>query len=333
MGADDGKLSQACYSCLTRITKIIQRGHELKKKLPILIVLLIIGVVSGGYYWRHKSAQTATDGSTLVLYGNVDIREVRVAFNGSEHVSEMLVDEGDRVSAGQLLARLQTERLQAAMDRARADVVAAKAEAHSAKLNHRRIEELASRKLASRSEADIAKATSDAAAARVTSAQAVMAEAEQALKDASLYAPVAGIIRERIVELGDFVTPQAPVYTLALTNPVWVRTYLPESYLGQIKPGTRARISTDSYPNKEYAGWVGSISPTAEFTPKNVETPDLRTRLVYQVRVFACNPQDELRLGMPATVTIDLAQVDSPLSAEARCKQPSVQPGSSSPQK
>ena len=298
-----------------------------KKKIPILVVLLIIGIAAGVYYWRQKSVQTAANGNELVLYGNVDIREVRLAFNGSEHVSEMAVDEGDHVAAGQLLARLQTERLQAAVDRARADATAAKAEAHSALLNYRRIEELASRKLASRSEADIAKATSDAATARVASAQAVMAEAEQALKDANLYAPVNGIIRERIVELGDFVTPQSPVYTLALTDPVWVRTYLPETYLGQIKPGARARITTDSYPNKVYAGWVGSISPTAEFTPKNVETPDLRTRLVYQVRVFACNPQNELRLGMPATVTIDLTHVDSVVAPEARCGQTAIQPG------
>jgi len=67
-------------------------------------------------------------------------------------------------------------------------------------------------------------------------------------------------------------------------------------------------VSTDSYPGKAYRGWVGYISPTAEFTPKNVQTPELRTRLVYQVRIYVCNPQDELRLGMPATVSIDLDQ-------------------------
>jgi HlyD family secretion protein len=91
-------------------------------------------------------------------------------------------------------------------------------------------------------------------------------------------------------------------------DPVWVRTYLPESYLGRIKPGAEAFITTDSYPDKIYKGWVGSISPTAEFTPKNVETPELRTRLVYQMRVYACNPEYELRLGMPATVTIPADQ-------------------------
>lgn len=291
----------------------------MKKKLPVLIILIGVAAFAGVYYWRHQSAKTATDGDELILYGNVDIREVRVAFNGSEHVSEMLVDEGDRVNAGQLLARLQTDRLQAAVDRSRADVAAAKAEAHAAKLNYQRIRSLAARKLVSRADADVSEANSRAASARVASAEAVLSQSEQALKDANLYAPVDGIIRERIVEQGDFVTPQSPVYTLALTNPVWVRTYLPESYLGRVKPGARAYITTDSYPGKIYDGWVGSIAPTAEFTPKNVETPDLRTRLVYQVRVFACNPRGELRLGMPASVKVSLTQSDREVSPETRC--------------
>lgn len=69
-----------------------------------------------------------------------------------------------------------------------------------------------------------------------------------------------------------------------------------------------ATISTDSFSGRKYRGWVGYISPTAEFTPKNVESPELRTRLVYQVRVYACDSRGELRLGMPATVTFDLHQ-------------------------
>ena len=128
------------------------------------------------------------------------------------------------------------------------------------------------------------------------------------LNDAVLNAPADGVIRERIVEPGDFVTPQTPVLILSLVDPVWVRTYLPETYLGRIKPGAVAYIGTDSYPDKRYKGWVGSVSPSAEFTPKNIETPELRTRLVYQARVFTCNPNLELRLGMPATVTIPLDQ-------------------------
>lgn len=284
-----------------------------------MIVIVVIIIAAGVFYWRQKSTHSSVDGNELVLYGNVDIREVRVAFNDSEHVSKMLVDEGDKVKAGQLLATLQTERLKAALDRARADVTAAKAEAHAAYLNYQRIHKLAARKLVSRSDEDVAQANSEAATARVAAARAVMVQAQQALNDANLYAPVAGVIRERIVQPGDFVTPQSPVYTLAMTKPVWVRTYLPESDLGKVKPGAAATITTDSYPGKLYKGWVGAISPTAEFTPKNVETPDLRTRLVYQVRVIACNPQGELRLGMPATVTISLGKSGVSVPSASRC--------------
>ncbi len=70
-----------------------------------------------------------------------------------------------------------------------------------------------------------------------------------------------------------------------------------ETALGQLKLGQPARVRTDSYPDKDYSGWIGYISPTAEFTPKTVQTEELRTQLVYQVRVFTCDPDSELRLG------------------------------------
>lgn len=133
-------------------------------------------------------------------------------------------------------------------------------------------------------------------------------QAEHDLTDAHLYAPSNGIIQERILEVGDMASPQKPVYTVALTDPVWVRAYVSETDLGKISEGMRAEVVTDSFPDKKYAGWVGFISPTAEFTPKPVETPELRTKLVYQIRVFVKAPNNELRLGMPATVHIPLNQ-------------------------
>jgi HlyD family secretion protein len=273
-------------------------------KTRILIPVVVIALVAVAVYaWSHfYYGQTDSDG--LTLYGNVDIREVRLAFNGSEHVGNIKVDEGDRVIAGQLLATLHTERLQALFDQARAATAAARATEHAAKLDYRRIRDLAKRNLSSEQDSDLAEAKFRVAQAQVDAAVASQAGAELALKDAELYAPEAGVIRERLVQPGDFVTPQSPVLTLALTDPVWIRSYLPETLLGQIKLGTPASIQTDSYPGKTYDGWVGFISPTAEFTPKNVETPELRSRLVYQIRVYACNPEDELRLGMPATLQL-----------------------------
>lgn len=84
---------------------------------------------------------------------------------------------------------------------------------------------------------------------------------------------------------------QNPVYTLALIDPIWARSYVTEQNLGKLQPGMAAHISNDSYPGKSYPGWVGYISPTAEFTPKAVESTELRTSLVYQLRVYVCNPK------------------------------------------
>ena len=103
---------------------------------------------------------------------------------------------------------------------------------------------------------------------------------------------------------------QAPVYTMALLDPVWVRTYAPEPDLGKIHPGMKAQIFTDSFPGRAYDGWIGFISPVAEFTPKTVETPELRTSLVYRLRVYVHNPDNSLRQGMPVTIRLKLENED-----------------------
>lgn len=220
------------------------------------------------------------------------------------------------------------------IERARAELAAAQVQAKDAARTAARLHSLSSKDLASKQQADVAGAQADAAAehvragrqllnlaeqgprkediaaaeAMLTADKAQLALAESELDDTTLRAPADGIIRNRILEPGDMANPARPVYTLALTNPMWVRAYVAESDLGRIRPGMVAQVSTDSFPGKAYRGWVGYISPTAEFTPQTVQTEELRTQLVYQVRVFVCNPQGELRLGMPASVHVDLQQ-------------------------
>ncbi|QXX76537.1 efflux RND transporter periplasmic adaptor subunit [Methylovirgula sp. HY1] len=132
--------------------------------------------------------------------------------------------------------------------------------------------------------------------------------AKRELRDTRLYAASDGIVEDRILEPGDMASPTTPVYTIALMSPLWVRAYIAENDLGKIALGMRATVTTDSFPGQVYHGWVGFISPTAEFTPKTVETPELRTALVYQVRIYVCDARNELRLGMPATVHIDTSR-------------------------
>ena len=339
-----------------------------------LVLIPLLAIAAGLYYLNQASHNNLPD-AQLTLYGNVEIREAQLAFNGSAHLAEISVEEGDRVTAGQVLARLDTDLLtrgleqaaalvaarQAQLDKllagnrpeeiaaAEANVVAARARATAARDTYQRLESLLKRKLASPEDVETAGADADAAGAdleaarqnlqllqagarqediaaaraELVAAEAGRALAEQHLTDAVLKAPSDGIVRNRLAEPGEFVTPQTPVLSLALTSPIWVRTYLPETALGRVQPGMPASIRTDSYPDKSYPGWVGFISPTAEFTPKSVQTPELRTRLVYEVRINTCNPDGELRLGMPATVVLDLdaAPVPAVKPLAQRCGQ------------
>ena len=154
----------------------------------------------------------------------------------------------------------------------------------------------------------------DILAARSAYQAALAAEAlaSRELADTRLYASANGVVENRILEAGDMASPSVPVYTIALTSPLWVRAYVPEPDLGKLALGMAAVITTDSFPDHRYHGWVGYISPTAQFTPRTVETTELRTQLVYQVRIYACDSRGELRLGMPATVTVDLAHPSAP---------------------
>ena len=210
----------------------------------------------------------------------------------------------------------------------------AEAEAKVAEITARRVRYLTKKGALSQQKLDDTIADLDAANARLKAAKEVLelaiagprkediAEAKATLRayeqdlalarrelaDADLIAPLDGVIENRILQPGDMASPETPVFTIAITDPLWVRAYVSETDLGKIRLGMKAEVTTDSYPGKHYEGWVGFISPTAEFTPKTVETREVRTKLVYQVRVFVHNPQGELRLGMPAVVTIPLNQ-------------------------
>jgi HlyD family secretion protein len=322
--------------------------------VAVVAAVLAVGVCS----WKWQEEEITAE--SLVLYGNVDIRQVELAFNGSQRIAMMYVEEGDPVRQGQLLAGLETARLEHGVARAeaqvqaqrevvarleagtrieeirkvRADVEAAEAHVSDAERVYRRLAPLARGDAVSQERADSAKEAAEAARAGLKAAQAALdlalagprkediaaaratlgayeaelALARRELGDSQLHSPADGVIQNRLLEPGDMASPQRPVYTLALVTPAWVRVYVSETDLGKIHPGMAAEVTTDSHPEKVYQGRIGFISPTAEFTPKSVETQELRTSLVYQVRVLVCNPEDQLRLGMPATVRIPLKQ-------------------------
>ena len=335
----------------------------MKRKLVIVLLIVVVLAVAAAWWLAQRESATGE----LALYGNIDLRQVQLAFNNSERIAAVLVQEGDRVKAGQLLARLDTRRLepqlaqaesQAAAQRqavtrlrngsrpeeiaqARANVDSAKADVVNAQLQYERLKsaaEVSAGRAVRQQDVDAAKAALQVAdsklavnqktlelallgprkediaenEARLRANEAQVELLRQQLADSQLVAPVNAVVRTRIMEPGEMATPQTPVFSLAVTDPKWVRAYVSEPDLGKIHPGMAAAVAVDSFPNRRFDGWIGFISPVAEFTPKSVQTTELRSSLVYEVRVFVKDPKDELRLGMPASVYLSMNQSDSP---------------------
>ncbi|WP_297368769.1 HlyD family efflux transporter periplasmic adaptor subunit [Acidocella sp.] len=310
-------------------------------------VLVALGL---GWWW-YQSRLEARE-----LYGDVEIREVDLAFNAEGRVASMPEQEGDKVKAGQLIATLDDGTYASALalaraqqgeakakldlllagsrfeeiDKARAELESAQAQLENAQISYKRQAGLAGKGATPQQALDDAKAALDTAQAAVNGAKAQLTElvngprpeeiaaARAAYAQASaqvalaqteenntrLYAPVDGVIMTRVVEPGTVVLPSSVIYALANTSETWVRAFVPETMLGDVAPGTKVTITEDTPGSKTYHGVIGYVSPEAEFTPKTVETPDLRTQLVYRFRVRVTDADDGLRQGMPVTITL-----------------------------
>jgi HlyD family secretion protein len=326
-----------------------------RKRLRFLAIPIVAALAGYAIWHFHVVNAKAANNNDLTLYGNVDMREVQLAFQEDYRIAAILVDEGAHVKKGQELARLDMRflqdnvlRAQAEVDRqrhaltdlrngprpeeialARAQVSSAEAVDNDMKLRLARMESLVPTRAVSVEERDravsnhlvaeaaLAEARQrlalalqgnrpeaiEAAASQLKVDEADLAAAKDHLVDGILRAPADGVVRDRLLQVGDMAGPTKPVMTLALMNPVWIRTYVEEPQLSRVRPGMPAWVSIDAPKGQRYAGWIGFISPVAEFTPRAVET-STRTELVYETRVMVCDPSDTLRLGMPTTVVI-----------------------------
>lgn len=323
------------------------------KKRPIVLVAVLAAAAAGVFAWNSLDEDRAADG--LTLYGNVDIREVELAFRVPGRLLALDFDEGDTVTAGQRVAQLDAEPYREALavaearvaqaeaildklesgarpqevQRARAAVREAEAAHANAERNYERQRGLLESGASSERVVEAALARRDQTAARLASARealglaeegfrqqeiaaaradlaAARAKREQAetqLADTELAAPGSGTLIARIREPGAMLAAGSAVYSLSLRDPLYVRAYVDEPDLGRLAPGMPVTIHTDSS-DEAYHGQVGFISPRAEFTPKTVQTADLRTDLVYRLRIVVADADEGLRQGMPVTVRV-----------------------------
>lgn len=323
-------------------------------KIILTIVLIFTGIAISLHLWRLYETK-AYDGR--VLYGNVDIRQVNLAFRVSGRIEKMFFEEGDNVKAGQVaavldkkpyeddvhlylalveesaaqLAKLETGYRVEEIAKEKANVAEHEASFNLEEKNLERSKTLFERNVISRQNYDealarwnetkaqlasaheyftlVSKGFRDeeirAAKATLKASEARLEQTYTSLSDTEIKIPSDGIVLTRVMEPGAIVAAGQTVYTISLCSSVWVRTYVNEPDLGKVYAGMPVRIYSDSAPDKPYTGHIGFISPEAEFTPKSVETPELRTSLVYRLRIIADNPDNGLLQGMPVTIKLD----------------------------
>jgi len=272
-----------------------------KKIIPVIVLVL---VVTGVLVWFVRN-RAINDHNRIAVSGNVEVTEVQVSFMTAGKVLERLVDEGQVVKKGDLVARLDRVELEQVLEQAKAALAVAEAEVGRMRLEFARQKELFGKKVIASREFEIAQAASAIAEARVKESGAALALAETRLGYAALTSPVAGVVLSKAIESGEYVFPGTTVVTIGNLEQVWVRAYINETDLGRVKVGQAARVMVDTYPGKSYPGKVVFISSEAEFTPKNVQTAKERVKLVYRIKIALTNPKMELKPGMPADAVIE----------------------------
>ncbi|MEO6152017.1 MAG: HlyD family efflux transporter periplasmic adaptor subunit [Croceibacterium sp.] len=328
-------------------------------KKRLLMVAAVVALAIAAFATRGFGLLAKSDQGPLKLYGNVDIREVDMAFRVPGRIDEIQVEEGAKVRQGALLASLDTatvtsranqataaiEQARANLDKlrngnrpqeigqARARLAGAQAAARAAAQDVSRRRALVEPGAISRdvweqtlaqrdtAEAQLAEARQSfalvlsgarrediaAAEAQLRSAEANGAAIGTDLSDTRLVAKTDGSVVTRAREPGAIVQAGETVLTLSLDRPLRVRSYIAEPDLSRIAPGMRALVTADGNA-KTYHGTIGYISPRSEFTPKSVETENLRTDLVYRLNITVTDPDDALRQGQPVTVAVPSAR-------------------------
>jgi HlyD family secretion protein len=277
----------------------------------VLAVLLVCGGGAGIYWWKHAQAQLPLG----ISWGNgrLEADEIDIDTKFPGRIAELRADIGDMVTAGQVVARMDTRDLQESLKKAQAQVNQAQRAIDEANANleqQRTQQTLAAQELertqallkngyATKELFDQRKQALDGANAGLRAATERVAQTERALDafghDVALYAvniadndliaPRDGRIQYRIANIGEVLPAGGKVFTMLDVSYVYMDIYLPALEAGRIKVGTDARILLDAYPDTPIPAKVSFLASQAQFTPKTVETQSERDKMMFRVRV------------------------------------------------
>jgi HlyD family secretion protein len=265
-------------------------------------------------------ACSRNNGKQLSGSGIIEVTEVTVRSKVTGRVAEMPFDEGQQVEAGKVVARLAHDELSAQERQALAAVSAAQSQAAAAQANFNTAEDSYQRNqplyqsgtisiqafTQIENQRQAARSQLEASKGLLAQAQAALSLARAQVANSYIEAPISGVMLEKNIEAGELALPGTPVCKLGDITRPYIKIYLPEKEYGRIKLGQKAKITVDSYPGQEFEGAVAVIAGQAEFTPKDVQTKEERTKLVFAVKINLQNPRGELKPGMPADAVIEM---------------------------
>jgi len=248
--------------------------------------------------------------------GTIEVDEVHVASRSPGRVEKIFAWERDALKPGDVIVQLEASEMQARralaaaqINTAEHDVEAQAAQLEFLKADAQRQQDLLKRNTVSPSEAERAVSAAKAqekslaaATARVAQARAQLADMDAQIQEMKIVAPTNSILEVLSVKVGDVLPANREVATLILPQRLWVRVYVPETWLGLTKLNDQVRVRVDSFPGRDFSGVVEQINRKAEFTPRNVQTVEDRIKQVFGVKVRLENNQDALRAGMSADI-------------------------------
>lgn len=290
------------------IKKLIEEkapGLAKKKKLIRMIVIgLILIIAAAAVYGLYQKTERAKH---IKVSGNIEGDDVRISFRVAGQIEELLADEGSVLKSGDVVARLNKDELTQDKEQAEAALRLAKYQYELDKLDYVRAQNLFTEGAISAQQRDAAKTKSDTDEANIKQLEAALELARIKLEDwADLRSPLNGYVILKSSLRGEVVQVGAPVFTAIDLDNIWVTAYINETDLGRIKLNQKTYVTTDSYPNKRYDGWISFISQQTEFTPKYIQTTEERVKYVYRIKVRVDNSSLELKPGMPADAYIIL---------------------------
>lgn len=286
------------------------------------------------------------DKNTLEASGTIEGTDITIATEVPGKIREVRVSEGTRVSKGDTLVVIDDAEYQIQLRQAQAnaaaaeaqyklaregsrkeDIVQAEAAFKTAEADYKRMKELLAQQTITQKQFDdvyaryvsaqqtyaklvrgLRKPEIDMARARYEQAVAQVDQLRKKIRDCSILAPSAGTVTLKAVEPGEFVTVGAAVIKLTYLDRVKLVIYVNEQHLGGIRLGQKAEVKIDGAPDRTFEGIVTYISPNAEFTPKNVQTKEERTKLVFAVKIEVENSDGALKPGLPADAKLVTGQ-------------------------